>query len=89
MKPGARTLWAWAGLIALCVGASLLGQRLVLWIEQASGWQPGEIGAMIDGPVFLGLLAAYALMLAVPFVPGAELGLFLLMVFGAAAAVPG
>ena len=66
--------------IAAVFGASLLGHRLVGWISASAGGLPetGELRVV----VMLALLAAYALLLAVPFVPGVELGIAIMMIEG-------
>jgi len=80
-----KAWWLWIGVAAACLALSLGGHRLGFWIGGAQGLEPGSaIGLW----VFLALLFLYVLLLAVPFVPGAEIGLFLLMVMGAEAALP-
>lgn len=85
MVTGRSKAWFWIGAAAACLALSLGGHRLGLWIGGALGLEPG---AAIGLWVFLALLLLYVLFLAVPFVPGAEIGLFLLMVMGAEAALP-
>ena len=75
----------WIGAAAACLALSLGGHRLGLWIGGALGLESGTATGLW---VFLALLLLYVLLLAVPFVPGAEIGLFLLMVMGAEAALP-
>lgn len=64
----------------------LLGYWGSEWLMQALGLEP-ESGAVIvnDGAIWLGI-AAYALLLAIPFVPGVEISLGLLATFGSAVA---
>lgn len=56
------------------------------WLWGALGLKPGN-GVLIvnDGAIWIGI-AAYALLLAIPFVPGIELSLGLLAAFGSAVA---
>jgi hypothetical protein len=85
MLAGHGKAWLWIGAAAACVALSLGGHRLGLWIGGALGLEPG---AAIGLWVFLAMLVLYVLLLAAPFVPGAEIGLFLLIVMGAEAALP-
>lgn len=77
LRMGLRLLVA--GLIAL--GISMLTQWAML--------REAEVSA--DGPLMLGMMAglllAYACLIAVPFVPGVEIGIMLLMLRGAEIAV--
>jgi hypothetical protein len=85
MVAGRGKAWFWIGAAAACLALSFGGHRLGLWIGGALGL---ESGAAVGLAVFLALLLLYVLLLAVPFVPGAEIGIFLLMVMGAEAALP-
>ncbi len=58
--------------------------RLSDWAMQAQAALPAD-GPLLAGPVVV-LLVLYALLLALPFVPGVEIGLALLAMHGAAAA---
>jgi hypothetical protein len=82
-----RTLLLWFGLAAACVVLSLAGHRLVLGVEAALDLPAADMRAAIDSRVFLALLLLYVLLLACPFVPGAELGILILIVFGPEAAI--
>jgi len=57
------------------------------WLAEALGLEPGN-GALVvnDSAVWLGI-SAYALLLAIPFVPGVEISLGLFATFGSAVAV--
>jgi hypothetical protein len=78
----------WLALAAACIALSFGGQMLAVWIETALGLKAPDIRTIIDGRVFAALLLLYIVLLALPFVPGAEIGILLLMVFGAHAALP-
>lgn len=79
----------WWGLgLAVCVALSVGGHGLLLWLAAVLDLSPERVGAMMDGRLFVIVLALYILLLAIPFVPSTELGLFLLAVFGAKAALP-
>lgn len=75
----------WAGLYAVLLfgGAALAAQGDLL----------SEVRALVESerleaPMLAAILLLYALLLACPFVPGAEIGLLLLVAFGAEMAVP-
>lgn len=70
-------------LAGLCLGLVYGGHRLILFVEQAADLQALAADAMLAHPALFAILVVYVLLLAVPFVPGAELGFFLLLVFGA------
>lgn len=78
-----------SGLVRL-VGRALLIALLVVVIYMILDWATqkaeaaGSTNLMIG--VFAGLLVAYALLMAVPFMPGIEVGISLLMLKGAAIA---
>ena len=80
-------VWWLVGL-SLCVALSIGGHSLLLWLAAVLDLSPDRVGAMMDGRLFVIVLALYILLLAIPFVPSTELGLFLLAVFGAKAALP-
>ncbi len=83
-----RTVWLWIVVATACVALTLGGHALGMWVEQALGLKTPDVRSLIDGRLFVGLLLIYIVLLAVPFVPGAEVAIFLLMVFGAEAAIP-
>jgi len=82
-EPSARNRW-WIGSVTILVtvaGLWLLDRSTFNFIAQAQAWVegigPGDgLWALMGGAVF------YALLLSVPFVPGVELGLALMMIFG-------
>ena len=80
-----------AVLLRLALRLALLG--LAIWgLRRLAGWAMDEgtalaAGAELNAGLLALLLVTYALLLAVPFVPGVELGITLLMV-GGAPAVP-
>jgi len=61
-----------------------LAQRAANWVMEESDLLKASIG--LRPGLLIGLLAAYSAMIALPFVPGVELGVALLMVEGAAVA---
>ncbi|MDC0738175.1 hypothetical protein N6L24_07780 [Cognatishimia sp. SS12] len=69
-------IWAVAGYAALLGGGYFLGQILSSWIAV-----PGP-GGEIYSPMVLSVAALFVLTSAMPFVPGAEIGFALMMVFG-------
>lgn len=84
-KPGAgarvlrrRRILALGGLAALALGLSLGGGRLLGAFDLPEGG--------IASPAVLAVALAYVVLLAVPFVPGAEIGVALLAMYGAAIA---
>lgn len=83
-----RTVWLWIVVATACVALTVGGHALGMWIEQALGLKTPDVRSLIDGRLFVVLLLIYIFLLAVPFVPGAEVAILLLMVFGAEAAIP-
>ncbi len=83
-----RGIWLWATLAAACIVLSAGGHALAVWIETALGLKTPNFLASIDGWVLVALLLLYIVLLALPFIPGAEIGIILLMVLGAKAALP-
>lgn len=88
MSTRRHRVWVWIGAAAACVALSVGGHALGTWIEGALGLKTPEMRALIDDRLFVILLLVYVLLLALPFVPGAEVGICLLMVLGAQAAIP-
>lgn len=82
-----RTFLLWICVAAACVALSIGGHAIVVRIEAALDLPTTEMRAMIDGRIFLALLLAYVVLIALPFVPGAEIGILLLMAFGPDVAV--
>lgn len=72
-----KWIWALAGYATLLGGGLLLGRYLPMWMHV-----PGEASAPY-GAMTLMAAGIYLITSAMPFVPGAEIGLALLMVFGA------
>uniref|UniRef100_UPI004047CFA4 hypothetical protein n=1 Tax=Yoonia sp. TaxID=2212373 RepID=UPI004047CFA4 len=70
----------WLVLLLLgAVVANLAGKRLLAYLESTGST---DIQAALTGMLVL-TLVLYAILLAIPFVPGVEIGLFLLMTLGA------
>ncbi len=65
-------------IVAIAYGA----HRLIGWTEVQSDYQTGGIGDLMAWVVLLLVLLAYALLIAIPFVPGIEIGLTILMMQG-------
>lgn len=70
-------------MIALAAVLFFGGHQIVLLLEQITGLQHLAADAMLSHPAVILLVIAYAVLLAIPFVPGAELGFLLLLLFGA------
>jgi hypothetical protein len=86
---GSRTkgILTWVAVAGLGLALALGGQRLIDGIEAGLGLSPDSATALSLG-MFVVLLMLYTFLLALPFVPGAELGIVLLMAGGAKAALP-
>lgn len=86
MSVGTRRHAAWAGALArIAIVLALIGGANVAaqWVVDALGVQIWpEYLELVDRAVVLGL-AAYVLLMAVPFVPGIEMGLVLMVILGA------
>lgn len=76
-----RWIWAVAAYALLLGGGFLLGHYLPMWLDV-----PGETSAPY-GAMTLTVAGIYLVTSAIPFVPGAEIGFALMMVFGARIAV--
>lgn len=77
----------WGGLVLVCLCMIVGGHSLVAKIEIVFGLQGRAATAMLDHPAIIALIIIiYMVLLAIPFIPGAELGLMLMLVFGAAIA---
>jgi len=81
-RPGGRAAAALrlATILGAVVLLSVLGHRLVGWISASAGGLAETGGLPVV--VMLALMAGYALLLAIPFVPGVELGIALMMIEG-------
>lgn len=66
-------------LISVAVGANLVADQIIAYLQTSGS---AEIQAVITGMLVL-ILVLYAILIAIPFVPGVEIGLFLLIAFGA------
>ncbi len=69
--------------VALAAGLFFGGHLIVLFLERIAGLQQLAADEMLSHPAVVFLVIAYVVLLAIPFVPGAELGFFLLLLFGA------
>ena len=67
----------------LALAAALVAALRALYLWGIAEAQLADHGAMLGIGVMAALLVTYALMLALPFVPGVEIGLALMMVEGA------
>jgi len=72
-----------AGLVLASSMLFVLGHQAIVLVERAADLQHLAAQAMLSNPLVLLVLAIYVLLLAIPFVTGAELGLLLLVLFGA------
>ena len=90
MSPPARSRWSWFRLVVAIVAYTTLlslGYWGSGWLTEALGLKPGDDALIVnDGAIWLSV-SAYALVLAIPFVPGIEISLGLLATFGSAVAV--
>lgn len=74
-----RTAFRLAVLVAIAFAAHLLLDRVMVWTEAL----PPAMGRSVRYGVLGGVLLVYALLIAVPFVPGIEIGFSLIMMRGA------
>ncbi len=74
-----RTALRVAAILALAYAAHLLLNRVMLWTEAL----PPAMGQSVRTGILGGVLFFYALLIAVPFVPGIEIGFSLIMIRGA------
>lgn len=89
-SPPAHSRWSWFRVVVAIVAYTTL-LSLGYWgsglLTEALGLTPGDDALIVnDGAIWLSI-SAYALLLAVPFVPGIEISLGLLATFGSAVAV--
>lgn len=75
----------WAGLYGALI---LVGAVFVGHVDLLSDVRNLVHDGVLGPPILVAILLLYAALLACPFVPGAEIGLFLLVWFGAELAVP-
>lgn len=83
--PGAPARRSRAGLIAkilVFVVIVVLGNLLTHWLTDALDFQIRPSNEHIVHRIILATSAAYVLLLAIPFVPGVEIGLALMMILG-------
>lgn len=74
-----RTGFRIAAVIAFAYGAHLLLNWVMLWTEAL----PPSMGQSVRFAVLAGVLLTYALLIAIPFVPGIEVGFSLILMRGA------
>lgn len=79
-----RTALRLAVLVAIAYGAHLLLDQVMVWSETL----PPAMGRSVRLGVLGGVLLVYAVLIAVPFVPGIEIGFSLIMMRGAEVAWP-
>ena len=68
--------------LLLLVGFILLGNLLAQWVIEALDFQITAANEILVNRVIITSLIAYAVLMAIPFVPGAEIGLAVLMIVG-------
>lgn len=83
-----RGLWLWLVLGIVGVAASFGGHALMVWLEAELDLKSPLMQSLLDGWLIAALLGIYIVMLALPFVPGAELGILLLLALGSKVALP-
>jgi hypothetical protein len=89
LHPARRLLLALALLSLALAGLSFIGaQGLTGWLDRLLGLHELAREMRLTHPAVLLALALYACLIAIPFVPGAELGLLLVALFGAPIAGP-
>ncbi len=69
--------------LAVCLALFFGGHQIIVYLEELADFQRLAAEAMFAHPAVILALLFYVVLLAIPFVPGAELGLFLLLIFGA------
>jgi len=68
--------------IGIIVGIAFAAHYLIQWVEaRAEALPPGRQGLLLGGLLFIVVLA-YTILIAIPFVPGVEIGLSLMMIRG-------
>lgn len=83
--PRGRATRGWTGAavkIALFVAVVVAGNLLTHWLTDVLDLQIRPSNEHIVHRIILASSAAYVVLLAIPFVPGVEIGLALLMIFG-------
>lgn len=88
MSPGLARLARTLLRLVLLAAIAWAGAALLDWVRQVAEAMPDPAGRLFHGGAIAVGLAAYAVLLALPFVPGVEIGLFLLALQGPAAALP-
>ncbi len=79
-----RTTLRLSAIAAVAYGA----MSLLHWVEVASDAMPGPGGRVVYLVVLGGALLSYAVLLALPYVPGVEIGIMILAMQGPVAALP-
>lgn len=82
-----RTLAATIGInavrIATIVAIAVAAHFLILWVEQRAATLPETSQGLLLGGVLLVVVLTYSVLIAIPFVPGIEIGISLMMIRGA------
>lgn len=81
----------WGRITVLACGYAVLfwlGNVGGTWMAHWLGFDPAHVGSVSGQRALLGGLVVYAVLLAIPFVPGMEISLALFALFGSAAAIP-
>ncbi len=87
MTPRSAAALRLAARIALVVAVAFAAHRMMVWAEAQSDLHPGE--GEVTLYLVLGLVyLSYAVLIAIPYVPGIEIGLTILMMQGPDAVLP-
>ncbi|MCX7646863.1 MAG: hypothetical protein N2Z62_16405 [Rhodobacteraceae bacterium] len=88
MNAGAARLARSLLRLALLGAIAWAAAAMLEWVRAVPEAVPGPAGRLLHGGTIALALVVYALLLALPFVPGVEIGLLLLALQGPAAALP-
>ena len=88
MSPGAARMARNAARLAALAAVALAAVALLDWVRSASDAMPEPGGRWLYYGVLALGLAVYALLLALPYVPGVEIGILFLAMQGPGAALP-
>ena len=86
----AQTRWSRYRLVAAIIVYVVLlsiGYYSSAWLTEALGLEPGDNAVIVNNGAIWLSISAYALLLAIPFVPGIEISLGLLATFGSTIAL--
>ncbi|MEE9428676.1 MAG: hypothetical protein V3V25_11055 [Paracoccaceae bacterium] len=81
-RPRAVALLHTAIRIAIIIGIAFGAHFLIQWVEGRAAELPPESSTLLLGGVLFVVILAYAALIAIPFVPGVEIGVSLMMIRG-------